>query len=429
MNIDKYINGIKYPLVISYRENEGEWLSFWETEPNKIYSDVFSYDEIKHIFTSIAFISKKPNEINFITSFERNKTAATNKVKVSFDYVIKLDIPLTIDYIIQDCSNAMKYSIKAVFDNNSDRIQYITQNQLKAIILSLLRKDENYNNQIDRIIYRNIKLNNNDNREYITSTERDALGLVYRINGFRYEINSIKKWNISEMTTPDYLKGLKTTKLIEDQLIMGDMRCFGDFEVIREFMPTTCTLTNGKKFISIMYANRTIIENNIGVDLIYHDHINHTYIFVQYKRLSETNKKFIYYPSGDKNLEKELKLMNALEAKLTKDEKDYRINEQVFYFKFCDERQNIHAKELSSGFYLPKDYFLLIGELQKEEHGHINISYDTVDRYITNTVFIELIQYGLIGTKVNDANLISKIIKGLLANKKALILATTTSPR
>jgi len=231
------------------------------------------------------------------------------------------------------------------------------------------------------------------------------------------------------MTTPDYLKGLTTTKLREDQLIMGDMRCFGDFEVIREFMPTTYTLSDGKRFVSIMYANRTIIENNIGVDLIYHDHINRSYIFVQYKRLSEINKKFIYYPSGDKNLVKELKLMNALEAKLTKDEKDYRINEQVFYFKFCDERQNIHAKELSSGFYLPKDYFLLIGELQKEESGHINISYDTVTRYLTNTVFIELIQYGLIGTKVNDANLISEIIKGLLANKKALILATTTSPR
>ena len=426
MGMEEYINGIKFPLIIFYKENECEWLTFWEGEPNKTYSDVFSYDEIKHILTPIAFISEKPNEINFVASFKKNKTAATNKIKVSFDFVIKLGTPLTVDYIIQDCNTAMRNSIKAVFDDNSNRIRYITQNQLKAIISALHKKDENYIDQIKRILYRNIKLNNNSNREYITSTERDALGLVYRINGFTHEIDNIKNWNVSDMATPDYLRGLATVNVREDQLIMSDMRCFGDFKVIREFMPTTCILTDGKKRISIMYANRTVIENNMGVDLIYHDNINRTYIFVQYKRLTERSNKYIYYPSSDSSLGKELKLMSDLEMKLTKDENDYRLNDQVFYFKFCNERQNIQTKELSSGFYLPKDYFLLINELQKEESGHVNISYDTVTRYLTNTVFIELIQYGLIGTKVNDANLISKIINELLANKKSLILATTS---
>ena len=74
---------------------------------------------------------------------------------------------------------------------------------------------------------------------------------------------------------------------------------------------------------------------------------------------------------------------------------------------------------------MPKDYFLLVNKLQKERDNSLVISYDAITRYITNTVFIELIKSGLIGTKIDDAELISDIIEGSLSNKKSLILAAT----
>jgi len=428
MKVNDDIQEIKSPLIIFYGENEGEWLSYWIKQSDRIYSDVFYNDEVKRTFTSLAFISENPNEINYVASFRRSKIVATNKVRVLFDIVIKLSIPLTIDFINKHINKSMENSIKNIF-NNKETIQYLNENQLKAIVFSLSQIDEDYVSYIKRILHRDRKLSYNDNRGYITSTERDALGIVLRINDFDEEINNMVNWNIEEMSTPDYLKGLSTVRTREDQLIMKDMRCFGDWRVISEYMPSTCVLSNGKKCVSIMYANRDIVENNTGVDLIYHDHLDKTFVFVQYKRLSERDKKNIYYPASDKNLEKEITLMENFEAKLTKDQTDYRINDQVFYFKFCNERQEVYTKELSSGFYLPKDYFLLINRLQKEECGHINISYDTVTRYLTNTVFIDLIKYGLIGTRVNDADLVSYIIRDILSNRKSLILATSTSLR
>jgi hypothetical protein len=428
MQANKDIKDIKNPLIIFYGENGGEWLSFWNKNPNKAYSDIFFSDDVKQTFTSIAFISEIKDEINYIASFRRDRIVATKKVRVFFDIVIKLNTPLTSNFILENVSKAMKNSIESVF-NDKTTIKYLNGNQLKTIISFLFQLDNDNINKIKRLLFRDKKLETDNNKEYIISTERDALGLVFRINGLDKEINDIVNWNIEEMPTPDYINGLSMVNAREDQLIMKDLRCFGDWKVISDYVPSICTLSNGKKHISIMYANRTIIESNIGVDLIYFDHINRTYIFVQYKRLSGKNQENVYYPASDKNLNKEITLMERFETNLSKDQEDYRLNDQVFYFKFCKERQEVHTKELSSGFYLPKDYFMLINRLQKEKGDHISISYDTVTRYLTNTVFIELIQYGLIGTRVNDVDLISNIIKELLANKKSLILAATTPLR
>jgi len=411
--------------MIFYRGNEGEWLSSWNEQPDKIYSDVFYNDEVKKTSSTVAFISKMPNEINYIANFRRSKIVATNKVRVIFDVVIKLSVPLTFDFIIQNAERTMINSIRSVFDTKKT-IQYLNENQIEEVIFSLSKIDENYTNYIKRILYRDRKLNVNNNKEYIIATERDALGLIFRLNDLNNEINNMVNWNIEEMSTPDYIRGLTTVNTREDHIIMHDLSCFGDWKMIRNYIPGGCTLSNGRKYISIMYANRAVIENNLGVDLIYYDHINRTYIFVQYKRLAENARRYIYYPNSDKNLKKEITLMENLESRLTKDNTDYRLNDQVFYFKFCDERQNVYTKDLSTGFYLPKDYFLLINELQRKEDGHINISYDTITRYLTNTVFIDLIKYGLIGTKVNDSNLISNIIKELLSINKSLILAATS---
>jgi hypothetical protein len=428
MKTNEYAKLIKNPLMIFYRGNEGEWLSSWDEQPEKIYSDVFYNDEVKKTNTTIAFISKTPNEINYIANFRRDKIVVTNKVRVLFDIVIKLSTPLTFDFIIQNAKRTMTNSIKNIFDTKKT-VQYLNGNQLEEIIFSFSKTDENYIYNIKRLLYRDRKLNINNNKGYIVATERDILGLIFRLNDLNNEINNMINWNIEEIATPDYIRGLTAVKTREDHIIMNDLRCFGDWKMIRDYIPSICTLSNGKKYISIMYANRTIIENNMGVDLIYYDHLNHTYIFVQYKRMSENDRKYIYYPNSDRNLKKEITLMENFESKLSKDRADYRLNDQIFYFKFCDGRQNIYTKDLSSGFYLPKDYFLLINELQKEECDHINISYNTVTRYLTNTVFIDLIKYGLIGTKVNDANLITNIISELLSNNKSLILAATSPLR
>jgi hypothetical protein len=419
------IGSLKHPLIIFYRKNEGEWLSSWERESNKSYSDVFSIDEVKYLFTSIAFISEKDNEINYIVSFRRNRMVATKKIRVSFDIVMKLDVPLTFNFITLNSTKAMIDQLESVFKSEKT-IYYLNKYQLKTIIFSLSKLNEDYINKMKRIIISDKKINANDNKNYITSTERDALGIVLRINDLDNEQNKVLEWNIEETSTPDFIRNLNYLNVIEDQLIFKDSRCFGDWKIIDEDIHSICTLSNGINRVTIIYANRTKIENNTGVDLIYFDHVNNSYIFVQYKRLAEEHGKYIYRPKSDRNLNKELDLMKRLELNLSNDRSDYKINDQVFYFKFCRGKQEVYTKGLSNGFYMPKDYFLQSIELQKEKGKPNVISYETITRYLTNTVFIELIKSGLIGTKIDDAKLISNIIEELLSGKKSLILAAST---
>ena len=424
MKSDIDISDIKYPLIIFYKENEGEWLFSWEKEPNKTYSDVFSNDDVKHIFTSLVFISETNNEINYIANLRKDRIVATKKVRVKFENIFKLNPPLTFDFLINNSSKAMAEYIRSAF-GSKNTLYYIDKYQLRTIISSLIKLNEDYFNQIKRIINYDKNINTNINRNYITSTERDAIGIVLRINNLDNEINKMSKWNIEDISTPDFMKNLKSLNIREDISIIKDSRSFSNWQIKNEDIHSVCTLTNGINYVSIIYANRTKIESNIGVDLIYFDHINCSYVFVQYKRLTEEKGRYIYRPISDRNLNNELKAMERLEEKLSRDQSDYRFNDQIFYFKFCKERQEAYTKGLSNGFYMPKDYFLLINKLQKESNNTIIFSYDTITRYLTNTVFIELIKSGLIGTKTRDVALISNIIEESLSNKKSLILASS----
>ena len=415
---------IKYPILIRYKENEGRWLTSWEREPHKTYSDVFNIDDVNHIYSSIAFISETENEINYIASFRRGKIVATRKIRITFNIVIKLGNPLVFNYIEMNSSKAMAGQVQTAFSNNNN-LYYLNKYQTKTIISALLQLDNNNLGKLKRILLIDKKTYPRNNKNFITSTERDVLGTIFRINKLENEINRMIEWNIEDFTTPDFMKDLQTVNVREDLLIIKDSKIFGDWQVLNDDVHGVCTLTNGTNCVTIIYANRTKIESNIGVDLIYFDHINHSYIFVQYKRLAEENNKFIYRPTSDKNLDKELCLMESLEKILSKDLSDYRFSEQVFFFKFCKERQEVYTRDLSNGFYMPKDYFLMYNKTMKKSGSPVAISYETITRYLNNTLFIELIKSGLIGSRINDANLISNIIEGSLSNNKSLILASS----
>jgi len=423
LKVDIDFDKIKYPLLILYKENEGKWLPSLRREHNKTYSDVFDVDDIRHHFSSIVFISDTPSEIKYIASFRRGTIVATRKVRVSFDIIFELEKPLTFDFITKYSTKAMADHVEIAFSDNNN-LCYLNKYQIKTIILSLYQLNENNIKIIKRILFNNRKIKDN-NKSFIRSTERDVLGTILRINGLEDEKNDIIGWDIENISTPEFLKNLKTINVREDSLIIKDSRIFGNWKLINDDVHGVCTLSNSTNCVSIIYANRGKTESNIGVDLIYFDHNNRSYIFVQYKRLTDKNGRYVYYPSSDDNLSKELNLMEQLELNLLKNKNDYRFNDQVFYFKFCKEKQDVYSKDLSKGFYMPKDYFLLYSKLQKENGNSVVISYNTIKRYLTNTSFIDLIKSGLIGTRIDDANFITRIIEESLSNNKSLILAAS----
>jgi deoxyadenosine/deoxycytidine kinase len=66
----------------------------------------------------------------------------------------------------------MKNSLSNIFFD--DHIKIVNGNQWNEIVKSLIKLDSNNEKLLDRIFFRNSKYNNN-NRNYIVATERDAI--------------------------------------------------------------------------------------------------------------------------------------------------------------------------------------------------------------------------------------------------------------
>jgi hypothetical protein len=78
--------------------------------------------------------------------------------------------------------------------------------------------------------------------------------------------------------------------------------------------------------------------------------------------------------------------------------------------------------------YFPLDYWekLISSDKVKGKNGGIRIVYQESDRHINNTLFVELVQHGWIGSKLDDTKFITEIIKESLERKRSVTLARSS---
>jgi len=105
---------------------------------------------------------------------------------------------------------------------------------------------------------------------------------------------------------------------------------------------------------------------------------------------------------------------------------DYRLHTGSFYFKLCPSVDfDPLATDLIKGMYLPLDYWeiLLNSSNVQGPNGGIRITYENVGRYINNTLFIQLVQAGWIGSRLSRTEALFQIIKQSLENDKSVMVA------
>jgi len=417
--MEKAIQG----LFFSYHDSKPIWLTEWEDNHFKIYSDVIEISDIKIKHHFAAFISSKKGELNYLARVRRDKNVVTKKTRVFFEKVLELKIPVKFNDVLSHSSPQMKNSLRKMI--NSDFCE-ITANQWNAIVSYLFNYDKEQHKLIKEILHtKKIKTESINNKTIITNHEKDAIGLCLRIAGINNQFNNIASWDTEITTTPDFLKNIKNVSLREDQMIINDFKFFDNWELVNEFKNNVAVFSDGINRVSIMNANRTPIETTLGVDLFYFNHIYKNYIFVQYKRLIKTESNYKFNIKSDSNFLKDLERMSILEKELENNSKslqfleDYRLSKEMFYFKFCKENQDILTKDLSTGMYLPKSF---INEFVNT-FNQKTVSYENIDRYFNNTMFIEMVKSGLFGSKFNDSTKISKLINEIIATGKSVMIA------
>lgn len=413
-DLEKIIPG----LYIRY-DDTPLWLKEWYDDNTKTYSDVIPIDEIHVKLRCVAFISINKGEINYVSRVRRDKSVVTKKVRVFFEKTLELDPPLLFADINKNLGMQLKKSMERL---ENSILSEVTGNQWNAVFGFMYNERKKQLEALRDIVHGiKPKSNSQENKIIIRKQEKEAICLSLRLAEIYSPINDIKNWNIDEMDTPAFLKNICAATMREDQMIINDFGIFGDWEIVKQYRNNIAVFSNGTSRVSVMNVNRTPIETALGVDLFYYNYEHDAYIFVQYKRMTSHGKKVSFKMTNDSQFLKDIDRMNRFLSSREKSEtelNDYRFQDEMFYFKFCKDKQSIEENDLSAGMYLPKTY---VEHLQAS--GVSEISYELVEKYFTNTHFIEMIKTGFYGSRKSNSADISRVINELIDSGNSVIIA------
>lgn len=379
----------------------------------------------------ICAISFDGRTISFMSLVKRGRKVASYKYGVEFFNFIRLK-PVPFDDITRNIgSKFTHYSIRST----SGTGRSIAPATWKEFISTLKKLRPESSDDIDRlIILCNTSKKSLDKEAFEkVAFERDAVGIALDIfKADRQEV--LKTWIPSKEPAP-FLKGLKESKIFEDTMIQHDARIFGDWSLLKNYVIGAIEFIRGDEKLTVLNVNRTDIEHALGVDLLYYHHKYDSYIFVQYKRMNKEltkdgNHEFVYRPI-DKSYLSEITRMGQYintndGSSESLDLREYRLNPNAFYFKLCPKiTLQPLSTDLIKGMYLPMEYWEIINVSSKckGKKDGIIITYDNVERHLNNTLFVELVQDGWIGSRRKISSTFTNMIKSLVEDDKSVIFA------
>ena len=371
--------------------------------------------------------------IHYASIARRNKKVVTGKNRIQLTNFVHLIPPIRLDEIDNSLSSFVRrYFIKSSV-GTGERLPPKTWSEVTSAI-KRLRPDisESFDRLYSLMTITPILLNKGGSA--ILIQERDAVNLSLRIAGFDPIL-------LNDYVPPDkelapFLKSLKSVTLREDQMIINDLDVFGEWERLRESFVGTVRFRKGNEQLTIINVNRLPLEKTMGVDLIYYFHKFDSYILVQYKRMLQERNNTTYR-LNDESYKSEISRMNELEQifsnnlqmSLPKNNQpsDYKLNQCAFYFKLCPAKiTDINSMEMIKGMYIPLDYWkiLIASEQTLGAKGGRVMTFENVDRYFNNTLFIDLVQNGWVGSPIKDSKIITEIIRQAMESGRSVILSS-----
>ena len=190
--------------------------------------------------------------------------------------------------------------------------------------------------------------------------------------------------------------------------------------------------TDSNRKVTVLYADKEPLELVTGTDLIYYREESGAFVLVQYKRMVKENstQEPVYRP--DQQLEMELARMRA--PALSKSEPtgvaNFRLSQEPFYIKLLDPESIRPGKNrLAKGMYFPVSLFDLVrsSDEVRGPRGGPRVTWQTAQRYLTNSDFLTLLKGSWIGSQGSDTNIISELIQRALDRGRAAVIAVEHS--
>jgi hypothetical protein len=293
---------------------------------------------------------------------------------------------------------------------------------------------------LDRLerMRRNASLQLRGERYEVMAMERDAIGLALEVfAGSAYRRQSLPKWDAPEGDAPaPFIKGLSSLGLREDTVINHDARRFGDWSPVREYVVGALELAREGERLTILNANRTRVEQALGVDLLYYHHRYGSYVMVQYKLMTdEHDTGDLGYRPGGEAYETEMQRIREFirqhpDPGADEELGSYRLHSGAFYMKICAKAVlDLASPSLMSGMYLPLDYweaFCTSSHIRGRRGGR-KITYRNVGRYMDNGLFVGLVQAGWIGSRGSVSDTVTLVLNSLHLGKSVVAAISSRS--
>jgi hypothetical protein len=235
-----------------------------------------------------------------------------------------------------------------------------------------------------------------------------------------------------------YLADLDQTDL-EPDLKQHDLNnmdiAFGMFRDRRQGRGSIQVLVDAAgRRLEIIDLNDGQVEGRTGTDVIYYHEPTKSLVLVQYKRLDQATKSMYV----NKRFRDQLDRLENV-AKLSKpalEPSQWRLGGDPCFMKLAhwpDTESENSNTELTPGMYLPTSYLRLLladeatlGPVKDSQARHLG--YHTVERYLVNEQFVELVKHGLVGTVGVTAKDLNEIVNDELDAERNVMVGIERSP-
>ena len=264
-------------------------------------------------------------------------------------------------------------------------------------------------------------------RGQFLNEQRDQTGLLLEIEGFSREL--LREVSVTPQT-PSFLSGLprngQPRYISEATVLTRDLNRFpGLVEAVTADADWRLFEGGGRRLF-ILSSDREPIEKTTGTDMVYFNETMKSFVLVQYKRAirdrrSTRRSELWYY--ADKNLDDELERMRMVDELYGGKPGDFRLFDQACWLKICEPDAEVeNPAELMKGMYLAREHFVDIFENQRGPKDGRRIGYENAPRYINNTLFVQLLKDGWIGTRGTGTEQLGEIVAQVLASRRAITL-------
>ena len=364
--------------------------------------------------------------VRAIGKVKRKSAGTTRRRRVRLDPFWQLSSPIDLAQIMEGSDRHVAKAIEEAFFGDPAHPKSFTARSADIILKAVARASDEAKSLIDRLSLNQEPIAGLDGMRL--REERDAVGTSLELAGLSRSSRPLS--DSSEDVRSGQAFGALNSSLSslvhEDDLIAHDLSRFDILSDIKPLSPSAFLIIDRDIRLTVINVNRKPLERVHGVDLVYYDETRDQATAVQYKRLEgikegRSVKKWVYHRKAE--LEKQLKLIQQPPRVPAVSSEEWRISPSPTFFKFVTaESFNPNDDGLIRGMYVPSDY-LALGIKDKSFNtgvrGGFEIGFNNT-RYLSRSVFVELVRRGWIGTSKTDKSSLGRMVKELASSHEVV---------